>query len=196
MPWVLCSHNASASVSLSSLALRQTARLFVAEPSSVAHSGKKATAAASSAERGAHTETVTAQLAAALAGNQAHDSYLAVGLPPPEAQAPRVLSLSVSRPIAEATALCALTLERATLHSAAAVLTDLDAEPIASLEPLRTVVGDLRVLLASRHETVVVCERAKRCTSRDARGSHAVARHPRRPACRAAKSVSRASERD
>ena len=76
---MLCSHNASASVSLSSLALRQTARLFVAEPSSVAHSGKKATAAASSAERGAHTETVTAQLAAALAGDQAHDAYLAIG---------------------------------------------------------------------------------------------------------------------
>ena len=108
MPWVLCSHNASASVSLSSLALRQTARLFVAEPSSVAHSGKKATAAASSAERGAHTETVTAQLAAALAGDQAHDAYLAIGLPPPEAQAPRVLSLSGSCPIAaRRRALCA-----------------------------------------------------------------------------------------
>ena len=46
----------------------------MAEPSSVAHSGKKATAAASSAERGAHTETVTAQLAAALAGDQGYAS--------------------------------------------------------------------------------------------------------------------------
>ena len=49
--------------------------------------------------------------------------------------------------------------------------------------------------VCSRHETVVVCERPKRRTSRDARGSYAVARHPRRPACRAAKSVSRVSER-
>ena len=61
------------------------------------------------------------KVAAALAGDQAHDAYLAIGLPPPEAQAPRVLSLSGSRPIAEAAALCALTWERATLHSAAAV---------------------------------------------------------------------------